>query len=300
MLRLTLVFAIAALFAQPLRAQDSSLEEAKAHAARAKVHYDLGEFEKAAEEYIQVYRIKPLPALLYNIAQSYRQAGQYEKAKQFYKSYLREAKDATASNRAAVEKAIREIEELQAKEKRAKDGPPKGIALTPPVTGGAPTLAPPPAGTAPQAGAAAAPAPASTAVAESLKPPAGTAAAAPAAGAAQAGTAPARTPLPPEAVAGATVQPSSSKRRTYAYISAGAAAVFIGGGLAFLSKASKYEDELNARPHPQVTIDDLSSTAKSSRTIGAVLLGAGLAAGVGAGLLYFLPSGDGVAVQGRF
>ena len=296
MLRFTLVFAIAALLAQPARAQDSSLEEAKAHAARAKVHYDLGEYEKAAEEYIQVYRIKPLPALLYNIAQSYRQAGLYEKAKQFYKSYLREAKDATASNRSAVEKAIREIEELQAKEKRAKDGPPKGIALTPPVTGGSPSLAPPPTAAAPAPGAAAAQTPASTAVSEPLKPPAGTGAAAPAVSTA----APARTPLPSQAVVSTEVQPSSSNRRTYAYISAGAAALCLAGGLAFLSKASKYEDELSARPHPQATIDDLSSTAKSSRTLGAVLLGAGAAAGIGAGLLYFLPSGDGVAVQGRF
>ncbi|HEX9486756.1 MAG TPA: hypothetical protein VF976_06800, partial [Gemmatimonadales bacterium] len=117
---------------------------------------------------------------------------------------------------------------------------------------------------------------------------------------AQAAPASSRTALPPQAVAGTTVQPSRGRSRTYAYVSAGAAALFIGGGLAFLSKASKYEDELNARPHPQTTIDDLSSTAKSSRTLGAIMLGAGAAAGIGAGLLYFLPSGDGVAVQGRF
>src|SRR2546425_286092 len=217
MLRLTLVFAVAALLVQPARAQDSSLEEAKAHAARAKVHYDLGEYEKAAEEYIQVYRIKPLPALLYNIAQSYRQAGLYEKAKQFYKSYLREAKDATASNRSAVEKAIREIEELQAKEKRAKDGPPKGIALAPPVTGGSPALAPPPTVAAPPAGAAPG---AATAISAVAQPAAGPAAPA-AAGTPPAGPA-TRTPLPSQAVVSRGGQPSSSIRRTYAYISAGA------------------------------------------------------------------------------
>ena len=295
MRRLTLVFAISALFALPTRAaEDSSLEEAKAHAARAKVHYDLGEFEKAADEYIQVYRIKPLPALLYNIAQSYRQAGQYEKAKQFYKSYLREAKDATPSSRQQVEKAIQEIDELQAKEKRAKDGPPKGVALAPPVTGGSPALAPPPtAGVAPPPGTTAGAAAASGTVA-------GSAAAGTAAAGAPAGAAAVKTPLPPAAVATSTVQPSSSNRKMYAYISAGASVVCIAGGLAFLSKASKYEDELNARPHPQATIDDLSSSAKSSKTIAAVLFGTGLVAGVGAGLLYFLPTGDGVAVQGRF
>ena len=295
--RFALALGIALLCALPVRAQDSSIEEAKAHAARAKVHYDLGEYDKAAEEYIQVYRIKPLPALLYNIAQSYRQAGQYEKAKQFYKSYLRESKDATASNRAAIEKAIREIEELQAKERRAKDGPPKGIAQTPAVTGGAPTLAPPAAAPAPQT-------PERTAVAESLKPLAGPPVAAPAVAtaqpAAQAATAAARTALPAQAVTTTTVAPSRGKDRTFAYVTAGAAALFIGGGLVFASRASKFEDELTARPHPQSTIDDLSSTAKSSRTLGALFLGAGAAAAIGAGLLYFLPTGDGVAVQGRF
>jgi len=289
--------ALLALAAGPLRAQDSSLEEAKAHAARAKVHYDLGEYEKAAEEYILVYRIRPLAPLLYNIAQSYRQAGQYEKAKQFYKSYLRESKDATASNRAAIEKAIREIEELQAREKRAKDGPPKGIAQTPPVTGGTPALAPPPAATAAQT-------PERAAVTESLKPPAAAPPAAPAVAAAQppaqATPAASRTALPPQAVAATTVAPSRGRNRTYAYVTAGAAVLFIGGGLVFNSRASKYEDELAARPHPQDTVVDLSSTAKSSRTLGALFLGAGAAAAIGAGLLYFLPTGDGVAVQGRF
>jgi tetratricopeptide (TPR) repeat protein len=290
--RLMWMAAALALAAGPLRAQDSSLEEAKAHAAKAKVHYDLGEYEKAAEEYILVYRIKPLPALLYNIAQSYRQAGQYEKAKQFYKSYLRETND--SKNRAAIEKAIREIDELLVKEKRARDVPPKGIAQTPPVTGGAPTLAPPPTAPAPSAARTepAPPTPSSTAVSESMKPPASTAP--------QATPAASRTALPPQALTTTTVQPSHSNRRTYAYISAGAAALLIGGGLAFTSKASKYEDELTARPHPQATIDDLSSTAKSSRMLGAIMLGTGAAAAIGAGLLYFLPTGDGVAVQGRF
>jgi hypothetical protein len=103
-----------------------------------------------------------------------------------------------------------------------------------------------------------------------------------------------------QAVTATSVPASSRPYKTYAYISAGAAAVLIGGGLAFMSKASKYEDELNARPHPQSTVEDLSSTAKSSRTMSAIFIGAGTAAAVGAGLLYFLPTSDGVAVQGRF
>jgi len=102
--------------------KDPSLEEARQHAARAKVHYDLGEFEKAAEEYIIVYRLRPLPALLFNIAQSYRGAGLYEKAKQFYRAYLRENPD--SQTRAAVKKALKEIDELLAKERKTREAPP--------------------------------------------------------------------------------------------------------------------------------------------------------------------------------
>ena len=113
------------------RAQSSSsdearkIEEARQHVAKAKVHYDLGEYEQAAEEYIIVYRLKPVPAILFNVAQAYRQAGRYDKARQFYKSYLREAP--TAANKAQIEQNIREMDDLIAKEKRAKEAAPVGV-----------------------------------------------------------------------------------------------------------------------------------------------------------------------------
>ena len=110
------------------RAQDDDskkaavLEEARQHVAKAKVHYDLGEFKEAADEYIIVYRLRPIPALLFNIAQAYRQGGLYDKARQFYKSYLRESPE--AKNRATIELSIREMDELLAKEKRTKEAAP--------------------------------------------------------------------------------------------------------------------------------------------------------------------------------
>src|SRR4029077_17922778 len=104
--------------------KDSVLEEARQHVAAAKVHYDLGEFKEAADEYIVVYRLRPIPALLFNIAQAYRQGGMYDKARQFYKSYLRESPN--AANKALIEQNIREMDELLAKEKRAKDAAPTG------------------------------------------------------------------------------------------------------------------------------------------------------------------------------
>ena len=120
-------------FGGAVRAQDSAddakkaaaLDEARQHVARAKVHYDLGEFKEAADEYITVYRLRPIPAILFNVAQAYRQGGLYEKARQFYKSYLRESPE--AKNRAMIEQAIKEMDDLLAKERHTKDAQPTGV-----------------------------------------------------------------------------------------------------------------------------------------------------------------------------
>ena len=129
MMRALLVALLSLTLSGVARAQDSSeeakKEELRSHVAKAKVHYDLGEFKEAADEYIIVYRLKPIPALLFNIAQAYRQGGMYDKARQFYKSYLRESPE--AKNRALIEQNIREMDELLAKEKRAREAAPTGV-----------------------------------------------------------------------------------------------------------------------------------------------------------------------------
>ena len=131
----TLALGVALSTAAPAQesAKDSKdaavLEEARQHVARAKVHYDLGEYQQAAEEYIIVYRLRAIPALLFNIAQAYRQGGNYDKAKQFYKAYLRESPN--LKNKKMIEQAIREMDELLAKEKKTKESPPTGVASEP-------------------------------------------------------------------------------------------------------------------------------------------------------------------------
>jgi len=275
------------------RAQESKggsakdLEEARKHAAQAKVHYDLGEFEKAAEEYIQVYRLRPLPALLFNIAQSYRQAGQYEKAKQFYRAYLRENPDAKES--AAVKTALREIDELLAKEKRAKEAPPTGVQPPPSEMAGGARAPGLPAGQQPTAATA----------------PATTPAPAPGQGAVAAGPAvqPRTMPAPasalPEATTTVRAAPSNT-RRIWTYSLAGASVAMLAGGAMFAIKAKNADNELTARPHTTATADDLMSQSKSAHLLSAVLLGAGVASAIGASVLYFLPTSSGAAVGGRF
>jgi tetratricopeptide (TPR) repeat protein len=280
-------------------ASDSDLEQARQHAAKAKVHYDLGEYEKAAEEYIIVYRLRPLPALLFNIAQSYRQAGQYDKAKQFYQSYLRENPDPETT--AQVKKALKEIDELQAKEKTAKNGPPTGVKQPPDaslpikpgaaagvagaaVAGGAAGAASTGAGAAPTAGGASS---AGTA-GQSATQPSGSAKMAKAAQAPQAVPAAAVTPM----TTTSTTAPTASKgsgMRTAAWIAGGTAVALLGGGALFTAKAASTDSTLNNGGHTRAEADDLISQSNSQHKMGAILLGTGLVAAGTCAVLFLLP-----------
>src|SRR5262245_54043331 len=85
------LFAIV-LCARPAAADPpADADVAREHARRATAAYNLGHYEEAAAEFEAAYRAVPDPALLFNLAQSYRLGGQSEKAVIAYKSYLRTA-----------------------------------------------------------------------------------------------------------------------------------------------------------------------------------------------------------------
>lgn len=83
-------------------------DKAKALFAEANQHYSLGEFDQAMASYSLAYRLKPLPAFLFNIAQCHRKMGNSKEALESYRSYLRVAP--AAPNRAEVQKHISELE----------------------------------------------------------------------------------------------------------------------------------------------------------------------------------------------
>jgi|GEM_PF-3572210 len=66
-----------------------AVAKAKKHYAAGERHYNLGEFDKAVVEYRAAYDLTERPALLFNIAQAYRLAGDAKQALHFYKTYLR-------------------------------------------------------------------------------------------------------------------------------------------------------------------------------------------------------------------
>lgn len=79
-------------------------------------HYNLGEFEKALQAYKRAYRVKALPAFLFNIAQCHRKLEQHKEAVAMYQSYLVGVPD--AQNKALVESLIAESKTKLADEQR--------------------------------------------------------------------------------------------------------------------------------------------------------------------------------------
>lgn len=79
---------------------------------RASVQFDLGHYHEAAKAYEAAYEAKNEFILLYDAAQAYRLAGEYDEALALYKSYLRRA-PADVKNRAETEEHIRQVTNLK-------------------------------------------------------------------------------------------------------------------------------------------------------------------------------------------
>src|SRR6478736_4808170 len=127
--------AIAALLyasAAPAWAQAQAADNkaaAKEHYTRGTSFYDLGRYDDAIKEFEAAYELKNDPAFLYNLAQSYRQAGNHEQAVHFYKTYLRYMPK--APNRADIEEKIKTEEQLIAKGGGTTTPPPANTTTTP-------------------------------------------------------------------------------------------------------------------------------------------------------------------------
>ncbi len=117
---LGLALALVVAATAPARADDTSA--AREHYQKGTSYYDLGRWTDAIKEFEAAYEIKNDPALLYNLAQSYRQAGNSEQALHFYRTYLRRVPK--APNRAEIEGRITQLEQLVAQKNATQTTPP--------------------------------------------------------------------------------------------------------------------------------------------------------------------------------
>jgi tetratricopeptide (TPR) repeat protein len=144
------------------RADDSAA--AREHYQKGTSYYDLGRYADAIKEFEAAYEIKNDPALLYNLAQSNRLAGNSEQALHFYRTYLRYVPK--APNRAEIEDRINQLDQLLAQKNAAQVTPPNqtippgGTAAPSSPPAGATPAEPPPSAM-PPSGLAESPAPAS-------------------------------------------------------------------------------------------------------------------------------------------
>jgi tetratricopeptide (TPR) repeat protein len=142
--RTAFILIMAALLAARASAQtDDSSTNARRHFEDGSKAFNLGEFARAIKEYRAAYNLKPDPVLLYNIAQSYRLAGELTQALFFYRSYL--ANVPSAPNRREVQDRISTLETQIAQQKAVTTQPPNTTVApgTTPAPGPGLTPAPP-------------------------------------------------------------------------------------------------------------------------------------------------------------
>ena len=107
---------------------DENATSAREHYRRGTNAFNLGHYLDAVKEYEAAYQLKDDPALLFNIAQAYRLAGENESAIRVYKSFIHQVPG--SPQRPEVEQRIAELQQLVDRERRAKEAPPEGT-LTP-------------------------------------------------------------------------------------------------------------------------------------------------------------------------
>jgi hypothetical protein len=110
-------------------ARADNVGEARRHFDDGTKFYDIGDFAHAAEEYKQAYLATPRPEMLFNIAQSYRLAGDLANALFFYRSYLRNMPK--GGNRVEVEGRIRKIEAELLRQHKVVSEPPNAAEAWP-------------------------------------------------------------------------------------------------------------------------------------------------------------------------
>jgi hypothetical protein len=98
-------------------------------------HYDLGEWDLAIAAFKQAYERMPDPLFLFDIAQSYRRAGRCHEARDFYKSFVRDAP--AAENRPKADKFIIDMDDCARKQDEQAALAARATPLPRPITAGA-------------------------------------------------------------------------------------------------------------------------------------------------------------------
>jgi tetratricopeptide (TPR) repeat protein len=124
-----LLVVLAVLACASAVADEDAQSTAKALSNEGSNAYDLGNYDAAIEHFSAAYRAYPDARILFNLAQSYRKKGEYARALDLYRAYLRNAPDTPF--RPKVEGLIAETEDLVARQKTEPPRPQPGSTTLP-------------------------------------------------------------------------------------------------------------------------------------------------------------------------
>ena len=93
-------------------------QKARAKFKEGVTAFDVGRFDDALKLYSEAYELKPLPGLLFNIAQCHRQLGNAERAIFFYERFLSLSPPNTDVE--TVHKLIAQMQQLRAEQEKKK------------------------------------------------------------------------------------------------------------------------------------------------------------------------------------
>jgi tetratricopeptide (TPR) repeat protein len=127
-IRIALGVVVGIVVSAPTARAESVKDAAKAEWEQGTVEYTLGHFEAAARAYEEAYRLVADPALLFNLGQARRRAGEAEAAISAYKSFLRLSQP-DAPDRDAAERRIQDLEAAEAAQAQAAGHAPVNLTL---------------------------------------------------------------------------------------------------------------------------------------------------------------------------
>jgi tetratricopeptide (TPR) repeat protein len=148
-------FLVTIFLVTPPALADEDLSGARDHYKKGSKAFELGLFDEAIREYMEAYRLKDDPAILYNLGQAHRLAKHPEESLHFYKMYL--TKYPNSPNRDEVLAKIEALQKLLDQQRATQTLPPDHPISQTPSELASPT---PPAPTGPNTTSAPAPSPA--------------------------------------------------------------------------------------------------------------------------------------------
>lgn len=159
-----MVLVMAMATASALAASPDPEKQAAALVAQAKERYQAGDFEHAAQLYMQAYGEVQRPAPVFNAARAYEQAGLWAEAKPLFELYVQidRGNDAdSVAGRADAQQHLQAVNAKLAAEKAKRDIPPAAVVqptpppvqVAPPPVRQSPVIQDPPAVEPPQRGA---------------------------------------------------------------------------------------------------------------------------------------------------